>query len=85
MEEPEEPEDPSEKTSKNRSSVNVINNELNFTDLIQKFVDKERLNGIKSDYNSVSIIGAQSSGKSTLMNLLFDTNFDELNMEQTGN
>ena len=28
------------------------------------------------NYNTVSIIGPQSSGKSTLLNRLFDTNFD---------
>ena len=30
------------------------------------------------DYHTVSIIGCQSTGKSTLLNLLFQTNFDTL-------
>eukprot|EP00122_Pirum_gemmata_P019207 Pgem_evm1s17988 len=30
------------------------------------------------DYNIVSILGPQSGGKSTLLNLLFDTKFPEM-------
>lgn len=30
----------------------------------------------KEDYNTVAVIGCQSSGKSTLLNLLFGTTFD---------
>jgi nicotinamide riboside kinase len=55
-----------------------------YTGQVKKFINKERL-GNRNDYNSVSIIGAQSSGKSTLLNLLFDTEFDALKMEETGN
>ena len=29
-----------------------------------------------TDYKVVAVIGCQSSGKSTLMNLLFDTHFE---------
>lgn len=29
-----------------------------------------------TDYRSVAVIGCQSSGKSTLLNLLFDTTFE---------
>jgi GTPase Era involved in 16S rRNA processing len=32
----------------------------------------------KSDYRSVAVIGCQSSGKSTLLNLLFDTSFETM-------
>ena len=31
------------------------------------------------DYSIISIIGSQSSGKSTLLNKLFETNFEVLN------
>ena len=31
------------------------------------------------DYAIISIIGSQSSGKSTLLNKMFDTNFEVLN------
>lgn len=33
------------------------------------------------DYHVVSILGCQSSGKSTLLNLLFDTKFIMMNAE----
>ena len=32
--------------------------------------------GRGSDYRTVAVIGCQSSGKSTLLNLLFDTTFE---------
>ena len=38
-----------------------------------KFVD------VGINYNTIAIIGPQSSGKSTLLNLLFDTNFEVMN------
>ena len=34
-----------------------------------------------TDYRTVAVIGCQSSGKSTLLNLLFDTKFDVMNDE----
>ena len=34
------------------------------------------------NYNTVSIIGPQSSGKSTLLNRLFDTNFDVMSTDK---
>ena len=34
---------------------------------------------IGSDYRTVAVIGCQSSGKSTLLNLLFDTTFVVMN------
>jgi len=32
-----------------------------------------------NDYRTVAVIGCQSSGKSTLLNLLFQTQFDVMN------
>jgi GTPase Era involved in 16S rRNA processing len=36
------------------------------------------LPGVEKDYQSVAIIGVQNSGKSTLLNNLFGTNFEVL-------
>ena len=35
-----------------------------------------------SDYQTVAVIGCQSSGKSTLLNLLFDTTFEIMDETQ---
>jgi len=35
-----------------------------------------------TDYRTVAVIGCQSSGKSTLLNLLFDTTFDVMDETQ---
>ena len=34
---------------------------------------------VGNQYNTIAIIGPQSSGKSTLLNKLFDTNFEVMN------
>jgi GTPase Era involved in 16S rRNA processing len=36
----------------------------------------------KSDYKSVAVIGCQSSGKSTLLNLLFETKFETMDQDE---
>jgi protein SEY1 len=45
---------------------------------------EEDLRARKSNYSTVSVIGCQSSGKSTLLNILFDTDFTTLNQEEDG-
>ncbi len=50
----------------------------------QKLFKKEKIIEFNKNYNSVSIIGCQSSGKSTLLNRLFQTKFNEMN-ESEGN
>lgn len=37
-----------------------------------------------NNYHTVSVIGCQSSGKSTLLNALFDCQFEVLNQQMTG-
>lgn len=53
----------------------------------QYFKDQGMLANKKLQYNTVSVIGCQSSGKSTLLNLLFGTTFDvmddDYNRQQT--
>ena len=40
------------------------------------FIKQQGLLANKSNYNTVSVIGCQSGGKSTLLNLLFGTSFE---------
>lgn len=40
---------------------------------------KQHIKALKKTYHTLSIIGSQSSGKSTLLNALFGTTFEELN------
>ncbi|XP_037473914.1 protein ROOT HAIR DEFECTIVE 3-like [Triticum dicoccoides] len=49
---------------------------------IPKFDEFTRNVKLNDPYCVVSILGAQSSGKSTLLNHLFGTNFQEMNIEQ---
>ena len=44
-----------------------------------EFLKEEPMKSWKQDYHVMSIIGSQSSGKSTLLNELFQTGFDVLN------
>lgn len=39
-------------------------------------MERVNFNSVGKNYNTIAIIGAQSSGKSTLLNKLFDTNFE---------
>lgn len=47
-----------------------------------KLFIKENNTKLVSDYNSIAIIGCQSSGKSTLLNKVFDTAFKEMNSDE---
>ena len=63
---------------KKRGACQVIDDDLNYGGTggkLAAFFKKEELDKNKSEYNSVSVIGAQSSGKSTLLNMLFNTDF----------
>jgi predicted GTPase len=43
---------------------------------IDKYLERVGFYQVGKNYNTIAIIGAQSTGKSTLLNKLFDTNFD---------
>ena len=45
---------------------------------LSNFIEKSGLRNSHADYNIVSIIGSQNSGKSTLLNRVFGTNFQML-------
>lgn len=46
-----------------------------------EFLRQEPIKSWKQDYHVMSIIGSQSSGKSTLLNELFNFGFDVLNRQ----
>ncbi|TQD91246.1 hypothetical protein C1H46_023172 [Malus baccata] len=56
------------------------NSEFNVAEL-NSFVKKVKFDKCGSSYAIVAIMGPQSGGKSTLMNHLFDTGFQEMNIE----
>lgn len=60
-----------------RAQMQVIVDNLDYNSATgQYFKDQGMLADKKLQYNTVSVIGCQSSGKSTLLNLLFGTTFD---------
>jgi hypothetical protein len=66
------------------SSVQVITDELEYHRDIEKYLKEEDMDKVGTHYKNIAIIGCQSSGKSTLLNILFDTNFEELNQKDRG-
>ncbi|CAG9327606.1 SEY1_2 [Blepharisma stoltei] len=57
-------------------SVQIVTFEGEFTQAMKPFLE---VSGLRStDYHIVAIIGCQSTGKSTLLNMLFGTDFDTL-------
>ena len=56
----------------------MIDDELNYANKVAVYIKNQKLTAIQKAYHSVSVIGCQSSGKSTLLNLLFDTDFQML-------
>ena len=60
-----------------KSNVQVITNELTFNKTqFEGFIKEKSLAQLGSDYKCVAVIGCQSSGKSTLLNLVFGTSFE---------
>ncbi|CAG9316188.1 SEY1_1 [Blepharisma stoltei] len=57
-------------------SVQIITYEGEFTQHIKNFLSYSGLTS--TNYHTVSIVGSQSTGKSTLLNLVFGTDFDTL-------
>lgn len=65
-------------------AVQVITDDLNYINHIEKYIKEENMDRVGTDYKNIAIIGCQSSGKSTLLNMLFDTDFEELNQKDRG-
>lgn len=75
-----------------QDAIQVINEHKEFNDGILEYikttapVNSEASGGIGNNYHIISVFGSQSTGKSTLLNKLFNTNFDvmdETNRQQT--
>ena len=65
--------------AKNFSNIPIIDGNGNLTNDFSKEIKLRGLDKIGKNYHIVSIIGTQSTGKSTLLNRLFGTSFDTLN------
>ncbi|KAI9449444.1 protein SEY1 [Lactarius psammicola] len=56
--------------------LQVINDQKQFTSSLNDQISAWSLRDVGFDYNLVAVFGSQSTGKSTLLNRLFGTNFD---------
>jgi GTP1/Obg family GTP-binding protein len=65
-------------------SVQVITDDLNYVNFIDQYIHETDMHKVGTNYKSIAIIGCQSSGKSTLLNILFETDFEELNQSNKG-
>lgn len=66
------------------SVVQVITDDLEYKNDIDQYIKEEGMSQIGTEYKNIAIIGCQSSGKSTLLNILFDTNFEQLDQNSRG-
>jgi hypothetical protein len=66
-------------TSKMTSSLQLIDEDKNFSTGIPEFLESEKLIDNGLNYHVVSVFGSQSTGKSTLLNALFGTDFNVMN------
>ena len=65
--------------TKNSYKIQIIDGNGDLTKDFSKEVKLNGLDKIGKNYHIISIIGTQSTGKSTLLNRLFGTSFDMLN------
>ena len=66
---------PVEQNSEN--AIQIINENKQFNDRILSYIEKSTSSSdIGNNYHIISVFGSQSTGKSTLLNHLFNTNFD---------
>ncbi|KAA1471741.1 protein SEY1 [Dentipellis sp. KUC8613] len=63
-------------TKKTTDRIQVINDEKQFTEELNGQISQWGLRDAGFDYDIVAVFGSQSTGKSTLLNRLFGTNFD---------
>mmetsp|Transcript_9627 Transcript_9627/g.9414 ORF Transcript_9627/g.9414 Transcript_9627/m.9414 type:complete len:420 (+) Transcript_9627:8-1267(+) len=66
------------------SVIQVITEGLEYVNDIDQYIKEEGMSDIGTAYKNIAIIGCQSSGKSTLLNVLFDTNFEQLDQNSRG-
>lgn len=65
-----------------QTAIQLINEEKQFSDAILPYFKSilEEMD-IGQNYHVISVFGSQSSGKSTLLNVLFNTNFDTMDAQ----
>lgn len=68
-------------------AIQIINERKEFNGDVLSYIENATdINEIGDNFHIISVFGSQSTGKSTLLNALFNTNFDvmnELNRQQT--
>jgi len=62
-----------------RPFVQIIDDKLSTTPLLPTYLIENQLNAWEKQYHTVAVMGCQSSGKSTILNYLFDTAFPIMN------
>lgn len=62
--------------SQEDNAIQIVNESKEFNTSILEYVNSAVPQSIGNDYHIISVFGSQSSGKSTLLNNLFHTNFD---------
>ncbi|KAI5961437.1 SEY1 [Candida pseudojiufengensis] len=60
-----------------QDAIQVIDEFKNFNNEILEYINKTSISN--NNYHIISVFGSQSTGKSTLLNKLFNTNFDVMN------
>ncbi len=73
---------PNGKTTATTDMMQVINYEEEFNSDLGAFLERNKIANLGFDYNVTAIMGPQSSGKSTLLNLLFGTSFRTMDAQQ---
>ncbi|TFY72143.1 hypothetical protein EVG20_g863 [Dentipellis fragilis] len=68
--------------TKTTDRIQVINDEKQFTEELNGQISQWGLRDAGFDYDIVAVFGSQSTGKSTLLNRLFGTNFDVMDETQ---
>jgi hypothetical protein len=63
-------------TNHTADRLQIVNDEKQFTSDLSDQISSWGLRDVGFDYNLVAVFGSQSTGKSTLLNRLFGTNFD---------
>ena len=65
----------------NRYKFQIINQQIEI-DMTMMDIFKQRVNDFKTDYLVCGVIGTQSTGKSTMLNHIFNCEFDMLNSKE---
>lgn len=62
-----------------QTPLQIIDEEKVFNQDILQYINKATTSSVANNYHIISVFGSQSTGKSTLLNALFNTSFDTMN------